>query len=116
MPNENERYTQMAAVGLVPRPIENGVETEVAWFAVGNAQFATHPGESAPAFAWATEKLMDTEPKFVIGLGLDEIGYILKPDYFDDPKAIPHAEYLTATSPGRQSGASMMSALEAIIP
>ena len=116
MPNENERYKQMAAAGLVPRPIGDGIETEVAWFAVGNAQFATHPGESAPAFAWATEKLMDTEPKFVIGLGLDEIGYILKPGYFDDPKVIPHAEYLTATSPGRQAGASLMSALKSIIP
>ena len=116
MPNENEGYIQMAEAGLNPRPIDDSIETEVAWFAVGNAQFATHPGETAPAFTWATEDLMDTEPKFVLGLGLDELGYILKPNYFDDTKAIPHAVYLTATSPGRKSGASVMSALKAIIP
>lgn len=116
MPNQNPGFEQLSAIGLMPRKITDGIETEVAWFAVGPAQFATHPGETAPAFSRATEKLMDTEPKFILGLGLDELGYILKTTYFIDPKAIPHAEYLTRMSPGPKAGASMMNALESIIP
>ncbi len=116
MPNANEGFAQLSAMGIMPRGITDGIETEVAWFSVGTAQFATHPGETAPIFTRATEALMDTEPKLVLGLGLDELGYILKPGYFIDPKAIPHAEYLTATSPGPESGPSMMKALESIIP
>jgi hypothetical protein len=116
MPNQNEGFKQLSQAGVIPRPISEGIETEVAWFAIGSAQFATHPGETAPTFTWATEALMDSEPKLVLGLGLDELGYILKPTYFVDPKAIPHAEYLTMMSPGPKAGASMMAALEAIIP
>lgn len=116
MPNENEGFKELAAGGIVPRPMGDSIETEVAWFAVGNAQFATHPGESAPAFTFATEALMDTAPKLVLGLGLDELGYILKPEYFTNTKAFPHAEYLTRTSPGPNAAPSMMKALESIIP
>ena len=116
MPNTNQLYRQMSLAGLVPRPLGDSIETEVAWFAVGEAQFATHPGETAPAFTWATHELMDSEPKFVLGLGLDMLGYILKADYFDNTDDYRHAEYLTSMSPGRESGAAMMASLEAIIP
>ena len=110
------RFAKTQGLNLVPRPLGDTIETEVAWFSVGDAQFATHPGETAPAFTWATEELMDSGPKFVLGLGLDQLGYILKPEYFDDPEAIPHAKYLTSMSPGPDAGPSMMAALESIIP
>jgi hypothetical protein len=116
MPNANEGFKQLSEGGIIPRPMGDGIETEVVWFAVGNAQFATHPGESAPAFTWATQKLMDTEPKLVLGLGLDELGYLLKPVYFENTESIPHAKYLVSTSPGPEAGTSMMTALESIIP
>jgi Neutral/alkaline non-lysosomal ceramidase, N-terminal len=118
MPNDNAMFKQIssAGLGLIPREMDDAIGTEVAWFAVGDAQFATHPGETAPAFTWATEDLMDSGPKFVLGLGLDELGYIIKPEYFDDPSAIPHAEYLTSMSPGRDAGPAMMAALDAVIP
>ncbi|MCP4642648.1 MAG: alkaline ceramidase [bacterium] len=118
MPNENEMFRQISADGLnlIPRTMTDTIETEVAWFSVGDAQFATHPGETAPAFTWQTEELMDTGPKFVLGLGLDELGYILKPEYFDQTDEIKFAEYLTAMSPGRESGPAMMAALGEIIP
>ena len=50
MPNENTLFKIMAAMKLVSRPMADTIQTEVAWFSVGNAQFATHPGETAPAF------------------------------------------------------------------
>ncbi|MEA3364337.1 MAG: neutral/alkaline non-lysosomal ceramidase N-terminal domain-containing protein [Candidatus Hydrogenedentes bacterium] len=116
MPNSNESFKQMSLAGLVPRPLGDTIETEVAWFAVGSAQFATHPGETAPAFTWATRDLMDTEPKFVLGLGLDQLGYIVKTDYFDNTERYKFAEYLTEMSPGREAGPALMAALEAIVP
>lgn len=116
MPNENTLFKIMAAMKLVSRPMADTVQTEVAWFSVGNAQFATHPGETAPAFTMATEKLMKTGPKFVMGLGLDELGYILRPEFFDKTLAIPHSSYLTEMSPGPSAGKSMMDALGSIIP
>lgn len=116
MPVQNEMFKQIAAAGLLPRPIADTVQTEVAWFSVGSAQFATHPGETAPAFSAATEALMDTGPKFVLGLGLDQLGYILKPSYFDDPVAVPHASYQITVSLGKDAGPAMMAALEAVIP
>jgi hypothetical protein len=116
MPNANEGYKQMSLAGLVPRPLTDTIETEVVWFAVGNAQFATHPGETAPAFTWATRDLMDSEPKFVLGLGLDQLGYIVKTDYFDNTDQYKFAEYLTEMSPGREAGPAMMAALEEIVP
>jgi hypothetical protein len=116
MPNDSEAFKQMAEAHLVPRPMADTIQTEVAWFSVGNAQFATHPGETAPAFTWATQKLMDTEPKFVLGLGLDELGYIIRPEFFDKPDQFPAGPYLTSMSAGRNAGPSMMTALESIIP
>jgi hypothetical protein len=116
MPNENPAFKAMAELKLVPRPMGDHIETEVAWFAVGDAQFATHPGETAPTFGWQTKALMDSAPRVVLGLGLDQLGYILRPDYFVDPESIPHAPYLTRTSAGPSAGPAMMDALKAIIP
>ena len=116
LPVENDLFKQLRAAGVIPRPIAENVETEVAWFAVGPARFATHPGESAPAYTWATESLMDTAPKIVLGLGLDQLGYILKTDFFDDTANIPHADYLVKMSLRTDTKPLMMAALESIIP
>ncbi|NIA12509.1 MAG: hypothetical protein GWP08_00415 [Nitrospiraceae bacterium] len=106
----------MGESGLVPREFGDTIKTEVAWFAVGPAQFATHLGETAPEFATQTRALMDTGPKFVLGLGLDHLGYICPERYFENTDAIPHAKYLVSMSPGPQAGGTMMDALAAIIP
>jgi hypothetical protein len=117
IPLQTERFRQLALSGLVERAFgQDEVVTEVAWFAVGNAQFATHPSETAPRFTWETHLLMDTEPKFVLGLAQDHLGYFNPPEYYDDPEAIPHAAYLTQMSPGRDAGPVMMRALAVIIP
>jgi neutral/alkaline ceramidase-like enzyme len=115
VPVENEGFKQLGAMGIVPRQFTDGVRTEVAWFSIGSAHFATHPGETSPIHGWATKELMQTGPKFVLGLGLDELGYILKEEYFDDA-GMPHAEYLTSMSPGRQASSVIMAQIEAIIP
>jgi hypothetical protein len=114
VPVANEGFKQLAAAKIIPRALGDTAETEVAWFAIGPAQFATEPGETAPLYSREAQALMKTGPKFILGLGLDELGYILKPDYFGGK--YPHAEYLTSTSPGPQTGPVMMDALRQIIP
>jgi len=116
MPIDNDLFRMMGALGLVPRDFTEAVQTEVAWFAVGPAQFATHPGETAPAFAAETRALMDTQPKFILGLGLDELGYICPTYYFERTGEIPHADYLISMSPSPQAGPAMMAVLAEIIP
>jgi len=113
-PVENEAWKQLSAIGTIPRKIQDSVTTEIAWFAIGEAQFATHPGETAPWYGLETKKLMKTGPRFVLGLSMDALGYIVKPSFFEDP-SIPHAEYLTSMSVGRQTGPILMKALDELI-
>ncbi len=114
-PVENAAWKQLAAIGTIQRDISDSVETEITWFAIGAAQFATHPGETAPWYGLETKRLMGTGPKFVLGLANDALGYILKPVYFDD-KTKPHAEYLTSMSVGKPTGPIIMRTLEQLIP
>ena len=114
LPVANDGFKQLAAAKIIPRALGDTTETEVAWFAVGPAQFVTEPGETAPLYSREAQALMKTGPKFILGLGLDELGYILKPEYFTTK--YPHGEYLTATSPGPDAGPAMMEALKTIIP
>jgi hypothetical protein len=116
MPIANDNFKGMSLAGLVPRNFAESVETEAAWFAIGPAQFATHLGETAPVFAAQTRELMDTEPKFILGLGLDHLGYICPPDYFVNTDKYPFAKYLVGMSPCPQAGPVMMEALKSIIP
>lgn len=117
MPLRNETFKQMTQLNLTPRNLDGDtVETEVAWFRIGNAEFATHPGETAPEFAAETRKMMRTEgPKFVLGLGLDHLGYILPVRYFDRTAEIRFADYLVSMSPGRDAGEAMLAALREMI-
>lgn len=117
MPLENDGFRLLREAGLLIRDMnDTGIPTEVSWFAVGPAQFATHPGETAPLFASQTRELMKTGPKFVLGLGLDHLGYICPPSFFKNPQGIPFAEYQISMSPGEAAGPSMMAALREIIP
>jgi hypothetical protein len=115
LPVENEGWKQLAAIGTINRDIADSVETEIAWFAIGPAQFATHPGETTPFLGLQTKLMMETGPRFVLGLSLDAMGYIIKPEYFDD-KTKPHAEYLTRMSLGRETSPIIERMLRKIIP
>ena len=113
-PVENEAWKQLSDIGTIARPIQDSVATEIVWFAIGDAQFATHPGETAPYYGLETKKLMSTGPRFVLGLSMDALGYILKPAFFED-KNIPHSEYLTSMSVGKPTAPLIMKTLEGLI-
>lgn len=114
LPVENEGWKQLSAIGTIPRAIGDSVQTEVSWFSIGPAQFATHPGETAPYFGLETKRMMTTGPRFVLGLGNDALGYILKPTFFEHD-SIPHAAYLTSMSVGKPTGPLMMDKLREMI-
>jgi hypothetical protein len=86
---------------VIQRIIDTSATTEIAWFGIGAASFATHPGETVPAMSHATKALMKTEgPKMVMGLSMDAMGYIIKPSFFDSTQNIPHSKYLCSMSAG----------------
>jgi hypothetical protein len=110
-PVMNEAWKQLSAGGIiVDREVTDVIESEMVWFSIGNASFASHPGETAPFFSLQTKELMPNGPKFVLGLGQDALGYILKPSYFEN-QALPHAPYLTRMSLGKQTGELLMQTL-----
>ena len=113
MPVSNQGFKQLSALGVIRRTITDSVQTEIAWFGLGSAQFVTHPGETSPSYSFDSKKLMKTNgPKFVLGLGMDGLGYIVKPDFFDPSKKIPHADYITGMSIDKNAGIVMMNVIE----
>ncbi|MBX3180937.1 MAG: alkaline ceramidase [Candidatus Hydrogenedentes bacterium] len=115
LPLENEGFKALESIGVLTRGSTETIRTEVAWFRIGPVQFATHPGETSPMYSLQTRELMGEGPHFILGLTLDALGYILKPDYFTDAGR-KYAEYLTSMSVGPETGPRMMDALKAIIP
>lgn len=109
VPVSNQHFRDLAAAKVINRDIGEGVLTEIVWFSIGEATFVTHPGESSPLYSLESKKLMQNKgPKFVIGLGMDELGYLLKPEFFEPGTTLHAAPYLTSMSPGRDAGRAMM--------
>ena len=115
LPVSNPGWAQLAAAGVIKRDITSTTTTEMAWFSIGEAQFITHPGETPPAYSFFSKEKMGDGPKFVIGLGLDAMGYILKPEYFEPDSELPHAAYLTRMSPGKEAGPIVLSKIEKLV-
>ncbi|MFN8254467.1 MAG: neutral/alkaline non-lysosomal ceramidase N-terminal domain-containing protein [Bacteroidales bacterium] len=109
LPVSNPGFQQLAAAGVIKRTMTDSVETEIAWFSIGNAQFVTHPGETTPTHSKESKKLMIKQgPKFVIGLGMDELGYILTDDFYQPGTKMKHLEYLSGMSVDKVAGNIMM--------
>jgi hypothetical protein len=102
-------FRLLSLLGVIDRRIGRKVTTEIAAFRIGPARFVTHPGESSPFYGLESKRLMPGDgPKFVLGLGMDAMGYLLKPEFFDRSRNIPHAGYLTTVSVGVKGGPEMM--------
>lgn len=113
LPVDNNGLKDLAAASVIKRDIGDGTPTEIAWFSIGDAMFATHPGETSPLYSLNTKKLMKTNgPKFILGLGMDELGYIIKPEFFIPGTPLHAAAYLTSMSPGKDAGPAVMQILE----
>jgi len=110
-PVMNKAWQQLSAAGIIiDRKVTDVIESEVVWFSIGEATFASHPGETAPIYGLKTKELMPEGPRFILGLSQDALGYIVKPSYFDNPN-LPHAPYLTRMSLGKETGNVLMEEL-----
>jgi hypothetical protein len=82
---ETERETSEAksAVTSSVREPPKTMSTEVTLIRLGNAAFVTVPGELLPRPGLALRAALKERYRFIIGLGQDELGYILDPADFD---------------------------------
>lgn len=86
LPVENPDFELAHKLGILKREIKNKkMPTEIHYVRIGEAIFVTIPGESLPELGFEINKLIPSEYKFKINLGMDEIGYILPESYFNDP-------------------------------
>lgn len=115
-PLANPSFQMLSKAGIIKRDFGKTVSSEIAYFTIGDACFATHPGETSPALSLATKSLMDNKgPKFILGLSQDALGYIVKPSFFDLSNKIPHSEYLTGMSIGPATMGIILSNLKTLI-
>ena len=115
LPVSNPGFKQLSGLGIINRSFTDSVATEVAWFSIGNAQFVTHPGETTPVHSLQTKALMkNSGPKFVIGLGMDALGYILSPNFFNPNKPLQHTEYMLSMSVDKEAGTVLMKNITAM--
>lgn len=78
VPVDNPKFSFLVNLGILSREIHReGIETSVDFWQIGSAQFATLPGEPLPSVGFAAKDRMTGDPNFLIGLGNDELGYLL---------------------------------------
>jgi len=113
---ENEMFKLASKMKIVNRSVDDNVESEISYFTIGTASFITHPGETSPVYSTQSKKLMTLQgPKFVIGLGNDALGYILKPAFFNTEHGIEHSKYLTSMSIHFRAAPIMMQQIQKLI-
>ncbi|WP_276389597.1 neutral/alkaline non-lysosomal ceramidase N-terminal domain-containing protein [Eudoraea chungangensis] len=113
LPVSNEGFQQLTSLGVIKRDMKAGVLTEIALFGIGEALFVTHPGETTPTHSLDSKKLMKTEgPKFILGLGMDALGYILTPEFFEKEPRVKHSNYLKSMSIDPQAGPLILQTIE----
>lgn len=52
-------------------------EVPISWHQIGDAEIASYPGEATPEMSLLTKEQMVRPTKFLVGLGDDEIGYLI---------------------------------------
>lgn len=102
LPVENGRYQLAEDFGIFgDRAFEDGghVATEVAALRLGPVSLVTAPGEPLPRVGFDLVALAGTPTALVIGLGQDELGYLIDPRDWEDERY----DYERTVSPGRLS-------------
>jgi len=104
---ENLLFVLAARVKLMPREVPGLGEyatTYLATFAMGPVTFATVPGEYVPNYAYDLRQLMGGDAQFIIGLGLDWIGYAITPQQHENLAYI----YEELLCPSKYAGEELM--------
>ncbi|HLJ54772.1 MAG TPA: hypothetical protein VKT77_06995 [Chthonomonadaceae bacterium] len=84
VPLENRTFEALIKLKVFQgNTLVNGqVETEVNRITIGPAEFLTIPGEALPNVGFYLKRHMAGQPKFLLGLTCDFLGYILTPEDF----------------------------------
>ncbi len=78
VPVDNKQLFFLANIGIFQRQLyRNKVETCLFAARLGDAMFATLPGEPLPAVGFAIKNAMRAKCNFLFGLGGDELGYLI---------------------------------------
>ncbi|MFW9819527.1 MAG: neutral/alkaline non-lysosomal ceramidase N-terminal domain-containing protein [Candidatus Thorarchaeota archaeon] len=110
VPLENPMFYYAMSIGMLQRsspwynpdvPPMGSIMTEVNVINIGKAQFITMPGEVLPSIGYRLREAMTGKYKFQIGLGNDELGYIIPADEWDP------TQYEESMSVGMQTGIVM---------
>jgi hypothetical protein len=99
---DNWRYSVLKATGVLERTFFRGglLESEVNVWEIGGLRAATLPGEITPDLGLRVKRALRGAPSLLIGLGNDELGYLLpSSDYH-----LPLYDYERTVSPGRDAG------------
>lgn len=101
-PVENARFIMAGAIGVFKRSTAGRrLDSEITFARLGAADFITIPGEALPAFGLRIKELLPGRFRFVLGLGNDELGYIMDNEVFDPSR------YEESVSVGPQTGPSL---------
>jgi hypothetical protein len=79
-------------------------QVPVSWHQVGDAEFAAMPGEATPELALLSKSKMVQPHKFFVGLGNDEMGYIIDKESIAKDPGGQLVGYETTMSMGDDSG------------
>jgi hypothetical protein len=118
LPLENRRFLaafQFGAfgkdLGATLRSSGDGValRSEISALRLGDILFVTVPGEALPEVGREIFALMDARHKFLVGLGQDEVGYLLPKEDFDPKK------YEESMSLGPQTAPTLLDALKKLL-
>jgi putative sterol carrier protein len=112
LPFKNERYLAAIQAGVMPSVLVDGkLITKVAAVALGPAQIVTIPGEALPNLGFHLKRVMTGSPKFLFGLTMDELGYILSGDDW----GMDIYRYESSTGAGPETGPTLMATLLPLI-
>ena len=113
VPLDNPRFKALVALKIFPKAEMKGpnLETEVCRVTIGDAEFLTLPGEVLPNIGFYLKSLMHGQPKFLLGLTSDELGYILTPEDY----GLELYHYESSVSVGSQLEPLMVQNLRALM-
>lgn len=117
--NDNWVFAYMAKRGIIKRPVDrsgdNSFITDMILVTLFQnkkaiAQFVSIPGEPAPTVFKDLKSMMQGKWRFLIGLGEDEIGYIVRKSDWNQP----YYKYERSMSPGIETAPLIKSELKAL--
>ncbi len=110
--NRNWRFSLLRRLNFIEAELNGGKAlTEVHHLRLGEVEALSAPGEMLPELGHQVRALMDAPHRMLLGLAIDEMGYILPAEQFD------HREYRyeRSMSLGRDTAAELLAAHQALL-